>query len=47
MIKPLNNGFDVPMADYGVKNSQNLKILAVNINGIMAERLVEKPKTQA
>lgn len=35
------NGFDVSMADYGVKNSKNF---GNKINDIMAERLVEKPK---
>lgn len=29
LIEPLSKGFDVSMADYGVKNSLNLKIGAV------------------
>lgn len=44
LIEPLNNGFDVSMADYGVKKQSKFKNFGSKINDIMAEHLVGKPK---
>lgn len=44
LIKPLNDGFDVSMADYEVKKQSKFKNFGSKINDIMAEHLVGKPK---
>ncbi len=44
LIEPLNNGFDVSMADYGVKKQSKFKNFGSKLNDIMAEHLVGKPK---
>lgn len=44
LIEPLNNGFDVSMAGYGVKKQSKFKNFGSKINDIMAEHLVGKPK---
>ncbi len=45
LIKPLNEGFDVSMADYGVKKQSKFKNFGSKVNDIMAEHLVGKPKS--
>lgn len=45
LIKPLNDGFDVSMADYGVKKQSKFKNFGSKVNDIMAEHLVGKPKS--
>lgn len=45
LIRPLNDGFDVSMADYGVKKQSKFKNFGSKINDIMAEHLVGKPKS--
>lgn len=44
LIEPLNKGFDVSMADYGIKKQSKFKNFGSKVNDIMAEHLVGKPK---
>jgi len=44
LILPLNNGYDISFARYGVKKQSKLKNLGSKINSIMASVLIEKPK---
>lgn len=45
LIEPLTKGFDVSMADYGIKKQSNFKNWGSKVNDIMAEHLVGKPKS--
>ncbi len=44
LIKPLFNGYDLSIADYGVKKQSFFKNFGSKVNDIMAENLINKPK---
>ncbi len=44
LIGPLRNGFDVSIADYGIKKQSRFKNFGSKVNDIMAEHLIGKPK---
>ena len=44
LIEPLENGFDISIADYGKKKQSKFKNFGSKVNDIMAEHLINKPK---
>ena len=44
LIEPLDNGFDISIADYGKKKQSKFKNFGSKVNDIMAEHLINKPK---
>ena len=44
LIEPLDNDFDISIADYGKKKQSKFKNFGSKVNDIMAEHLINKPK---